>query len=130
MGILDFLLLIIYIVAAVLSVIMTVKYFQLCADVKAWRNAQSPLADFDERFALLLSLGENEEAKKLLLNHIQKHSVFGEAFGSSGKSYTASSREEIRKTYSEYLEALDMDFDFEAVDAFIKAGRGKLRITE
>lgn len=40
MGILDFLLLIIYIVAAVLSVIMTVKYFQLCADVKALRNAQ------------------------------------------------------------------------------------------
>ncbi len=121
----DFLILLLYFAGAVLSVTMTVKYFQLCADVKALRNAQSPLADFDERFALLLSLGENDEAKKLLLNHIQKHSVFGEAFGSSGKSYTASSREEIRKTYSEYLEALDMDFDFEKVDAFIKAGQKK-----
>jgi|GEM_PF-4262836 len=130
MGILDFILLLLYIVSGVVSLIMIIKYFQLCKDVAAMREAMNPLVDFEEKFALLISAGEKEEAKRILLSHICKHSVFGEAFGSSGKSYTEKSREEIKKAYSEYLEALEMDFDFEAVDAFIKAGRGKLRITE
>ena len=123
MGILDFLLLIIYIVAAVLSVIMIIKYFQLCKDVAAMREAMNPLVDFEEKFALLISAGEKEEAKKLLLSHIQKHSVFGEAFGTTGKSYTASSRKEILDTYGAYLKALDMEFDFDKVDSFVKASK-------
>ncbi len=125
MNTMDFIVILLYLIGAIVSIIMIVKYFNLCADVKAMRNSQSPLADFDERFALLLSVGEKEEAKKILLNRIQKHSVFGEAFGTSGENFTAGSREEIRKAYSEYLEALDMEFDFEKVDAFIKAGRRK-----
>lgn len=120
---LDFLTIFFYIVGTIISIVMIVKYFLLCKDVEAIRNFQNPLVDFNERFALLLSVGEKEEAKRLLLSRIQKHSVFGEAFGSAGQSYTKSSREEITRAYGRYLEALGMDFDFDAVDDFIQASR-------
>jgi len=125
MNTMDFIVILLYLICAIVSIIMIVKYFQLCKDVASMREALNPLVVFRERFALLISLGDKEEARRLLISHIQKHSVFGEAFGTTGESYTDSSRKEIRATYGAYLEALDMDFDFEKVDAFIKSGRRK-----
>ena len=122
---LDFFTILIYLIGAIISIVMIVKYFILCKNVEALRDAQTPLVDFNERFALLLSVGDKEEAKRLLLGHIQKHSVFGEAFGTSGYAYTVESRKEIKETYGKYMEALGMDFDFEAVDSFVKAGKSK-----
>ena len=122
MNTLDFLTILLYLVGAIISIVMMVKYFILCKNVEALRNAQTPLVDFDERFALLLSVGDKEEAKRLLLTRIQKHSVFGEAFG---MYKMAESRKEIKEAYSKYLEALGMDFNFEAVDSFIQSGKRK-----
>lgn len=100
------------------DIVVLICYFFLCDNVYRIKKKMEPSNEFGAVFSLLISTGQKEEAKKLLLNEIMKDKDFTFAFFAGGDRTEV--RTAIMGKYKAYLDMVGMDVDFSKTDELIK----------
>lgn len=107
------------IISAVIEIIALICFFILCFNISKIRKKLIISDNFPGMFAMYIALGDKEKARKLLYNAISKESEFFASFCNNGNNSTQ--RSILKRKYKPYLNALDIEFDFEIVDKFIQS---------
>lgn len=100
------------------DIVVLICYFFLCDNVYHIKKKIEPSNEFGAIFSLLISTGQKEEAKKLLLNEMMKDKDFTFAFFAGGDRTEV--RTAIMGKYKAYMDMVEMDVDFSKTDELIK----------
>ena len=96
----------VFIISTIIQIILIVCFFILCLDVSKIRKRLTRQYDFESRFNFLISIGEKEKAKDLLLERIiTNDNIFNEHIQLSSELRA----NRAAKLYAKELEALGID---------------------
>lgn len=119
------LIVLIYVLAAIISLIVLICFFVLVSNVSAIRNTfRINHEDFGPSFNLYLAIGDKKAARDILLDRIKQDECFREAF-----FYQANVAEPARcrliDKYGKQMELVDLTIDFNEVNKYIEYVYGK-----
>lgn len=108
----------ILILSTIINIVILICFFGLCSNVSSIKKSISHSNSWNEEFVFYYSVGQIEDAKKILLKAITKDEFFLIAFYSylDNKKYA---QEQIEKRYKKYLDLVDVKIDFNKVDDFL-----------
>ncbi|MCS2788860.1 hypothetical protein NXW92_14715 [Bacteroides fragilis] len=106
------------IASAVVEIITLIFFFVLCRNVSKIKKEIVTNDNLPGMFAMYISLGETDKAKKILYKTISKEPEFIAAFCYNGNNSAQQST--LKRKYKPDLEALGLELDFELVNKFIQ----------
>jgi hypothetical protein len=96
----------VFIISTIIQIILIVCFFILCLDVSKIRKRLTRQYDFESRFNFLISIGEKEKAKEMLLERILTNDII---FDKKMQLTTEARANKAAELYAKELEALGID---------------------
>ena len=118
--IMELFILIFLILVIIGAFIYTRKILRMCEDIHDIRAGYYSQKDFEGSFILLLSVGEKEKAKELLMKNMAQTPFFHNSFKGNMGTDMDKSRQMFMKRYEVYLKAVNLEIDFSVVDGFLQ----------
>lgn len=109
---------IIIFILVVIQVIALICFFVMCINVAAIKKNSVPAQPWQASFNLYYSTGQIEKAKELVMKAIMSESTFASAFYLN-VSNRIDAQKQIEDKYKEYLNLVDLSFDFNKANDFI-----------
>lgn len=105
------------IISAVVSLLVLMRFFSLCSDVKFIANHYSKQIAFTDRFKSYVVIGKRDLALQVLLEEMESDNDFNQALCNGKFDATIKARNIIEKRYGIYFKTLGFSPDYEAIKA-------------